>query len=880
MKHFTKHLFKNLKLAFLTGILFFGSTAVIAQVLDSKGKDFWLMFNTALVEVPPQTLTLFVTSDVNTSGTVTIPGLSFSSPFTVAANTVTPVIIPVAAAMHTNNIIDEKGIHVTALQEVTVYGLNRVPFITDAYLGIPTDALGTDHIVLTYSGFGTVEFGVVGTVNGTSVTITPTITAGGHPAGVPYNITLNRGQTYELRGSSAPADFTGTIITADQPIGVFGGNACANIPPGAVYCDHIVEMLPPTTTWGTKFGTVPLRSRLNGDTWRFLASENSTVVMINGIAQAPINRGQYLERLLTAQSVVESNKPILVAQYSNGSGFSGNPGDPSMMLIPPLEQFLAKYTVTTVSGFTAHFINIIAPSSIAGRSLTLDGAVVPVSAFTPIGSTGFSGAQLSVGEGTHNLAGSSPFGVFMYGFSSDNSYSYPGGQLYSEVASVDTIILTSQSGTAPVNTEQCFSALVKDALNNPLTSVRVDFVIKGVNSATSFDFTDSNGVAQFCFTGLAAGNDTITASVGSKSGITYFTWTADSCNLTLKSTKTDVKCFGAKSGAIDLTVSGGTAPYTYLWSNGATSEDLANIPAGTYFVTVKDAQGCENKDSVKVTEPIELTAYPHLEKPVSCYKGSDAVVVIYAEGGTPPYKYTIGKETNLTGIFTGLSAGHYTGSVTDANGCTINGSGDIEEPKPIEAHVKATGVNLIGYGSSYILFLVNDHQFVKLSAYAHGGSGEFTYDWGTAGKTQTVVVSPKKTTAYTVIIKDTNGCTKTCTTTIYVIDLRCCGSDLSEIPLISEISPNGTISENNLSVFKVYPNPATSYITIESSITSVLEQSELSIFDMQGKLMVNRKLNKGNINRIDVSVLRQGMYLVHLKSSGKVIVSSKINIVR
>jgi len=350
-----------------------------------------------------------------------------------------------------------------------------------------------------------------------------------------------------------------------------GANACANIPPGFVFCDHINEMLPPTTTWGKKFGTVPLKNRINGDTWRFMASENGTTVSINGVPQSPvINKGQFLERVLTAQSVIESDKPILTAQFANGSQFSGNPGDPFMMLVPPLEQFLAKYTVTTVSGYVAHFINLVVPNSIVGTVL-LDGAPIAPSEFTAIGASGYSGAQLTVAPGVHNLLGTLPFGVFMYGFNTDDSYGYPGGQAFGAVASVTTLSLTPESGSAPVNTEQCFDALVKDQFDNPVPGVRVDFNITGVNPGSSgFAFTDANGIAKFCYTGTNAGDDLISASVGTITDASTFTWT-DGCNITV----TAKKFYDLNTNGIDddnMPVQG--------WNMSLSGIDENNVPVG------------------------------------------------------------------------------------------------------------------------------------------------------------------------------------------------------------------------------------------------------------------------------------------------------------
>ncbi|HQY51459.1 MAG TPA: T9SS type A sorting domain-containing protein [Ignavibacteria bacterium] len=511
-----------LKLIILIVMFAFVNNNSSKAALDSKGTDFWLMFNG---NVSAPTITLFITSNINTSGNVSIPGLAFSVPFNVTANVVTSVVLPSSVATHTSNVVDNKGIHVTSLDEVTVYGLNYAPFTTDAYLGLPTDILGTDYTVLSYkntSGNG-VQFGVVGTVNATTVTITPSVTTGPRIAGIPYNIILNQGDTYELTNSSGTSDLSGTTITSNQPIGVMGSNRCANIPGGFAFCDHICEMIPPNSTFGQNFVTVPLASRTNGDTWRILASQNSTVVNINGVAQPAINAGQFIETVLTGQSTINSDKPILVAQYSNGSSFSGNPGDPFMMIIPSYEQYLANYTLSTVTGYVAHYINVVAPNAIVG-SLTLDGAPVPVIEFTPIGVTGFSGAQIAVTPGSHTLDGSLPFGAFQYGFNTDDSYGYPGGLNLAPIATVSSLDVTPETSTRFINTQHCVDGLVLDQNNAPVVGVRVDYLVSGVNPGAGFAFTNGSGIAQYCYTGINIGKDTIIGSTGNLVDTVLVTW--------------------------------------------------------------------------------------------------------------------------------------------------------------------------------------------------------------------------------------------------------------------------------------------------------------------------------------------------------------------
>ncbi len=316
-------------------------------------------------------------------------------------------------------------------------------------------------------------------------------------------------------------------MTSNKPVGVYGAVQCVNIPVGFTFCDHIVEQLPPTTTWGQSFVTMPLATRLRGDTFRILASTDGTTVMVNGVFAATLNRGQVREQLITGPASITSDKPVLVAQYSNGTSFDGVTSDPFMMLIPPFEQFLARYTVTTpASGFTTNFINVVAANASLG-SVLLDGVAIPPAAFTPIAGTSFSGTQRPVALGSHTLSGPSPFGAFMYGFASFDSYGYPGGLALGQVASVTNIVLSPPSATNPINTAHCVTASVADQFGAPLGGIRVDFSVSGAHTTTGFAFTDAGGLAQFCYTGTVAGTDSISAAVGAvNSNVVSKTWTA------------------------------------------------------------------------------------------------------------------------------------------------------------------------------------------------------------------------------------------------------------------------------------------------------------------------------------------------------------------
>ncbi len=553
-------------------------------VADNKGTDFWVAFTPNYNE-PPE-LSLFITGDSPTSGTVEIPALSFSDEFTVTPGNVTTVKIPPEAFDETADGVGDKGIHVTADNEVAVYGLNRIQFTTDAFLGLPTDILGTEYLVPSWAAPSETTVAVLATEDGTTITVTPTASTEARSAGVPYDIELDAGQVYQLMPGGG-VDLTGTEVKADKPVAVFGGNRCANVPVGVPYCDHLVEEVPPTSTWGKSFVTVPLATRMNGDTFRILASADGTHVSINGSEVATLDRGQFHEQLIDGLSTITADQPILVVQYSNGSTFDGVQSDPFMLIVPPYEQFLSSYTVTTpAKGFETNFINVAVAAG-GEDGVRLDGVPVPAADFKPIGTSGFFGAQIPVELGSHVLEGTRPFGAFMYGFAQDDSYGYPGGLSLGEVAEVVHVTLSPKSAIRHVGDEDCIGALVTDAAEDPIEGIRVDFKIAGANDEDDFASSDSSGTAVFCYTGEMEGDDAITASVGAVSDTAARTWSVETLG------KLEVKKAlvpASDPGLFDLQIDGSTDPDAQGVGDGGSSGEQT-LSAGTHTVGESAASG-------------------------------------------------------------------------------------------------------------------------------------------------------------------------------------------------------------------------------------------------------------------------------------------------
>ena len=497
-----------------------------------EGTDFWLMFPHAYTDGDGFAVqSLFITSPVATSGTVNIPGLNFSKAFSVAANSVANIVLPTVHVSE-SDVVTNKGIHVISQSPVSVYGLNKRHSTSDAFLGLPVSALGMDHYVLTYSNSSfapSTEFGVVASENNTVITVTPSVTTLNRLAGLPYHVTLQQGQTYLLKNTTPTpdSDLSGSRVSSDKPIAVFAGHRAATIPAAAVCCaDHLVEQLPPVNAWGKRFATVPFATRTKGDFFRFVAAEDDTDVYLNGALTHTLNAGQYFERLLTVKTEIISTKPIMVAQYATSVLFDpSSVSDPFLMIVPPYSQFLNHYTISTpVTGFSINYANVIAPTA-SLNAITLDGAPLLATSFSPIGVSGFSGAQVPLTVGDHTFDGPVEFGVFVYGFNADEGYGYPGGmKLLSTPRSV-SIAITPETSAHSINTEACTTATVTDEHQNPLGGRALTFTVAGSHPSKSAYETDAAGQARLCYTGGNVGTDNIEAAVDGDSATATIIWT-------------------------------------------------------------------------------------------------------------------------------------------------------------------------------------------------------------------------------------------------------------------------------------------------------------------------------------------------------------------
>ncbi len=413
----------------------------------SSGREFWVCFpqNARSGENSSNLkLKLFITSETSTSGSVWIPGRNEKIPFAFKAGGVATISVDTSLEILESEKVLNCGVQVIADQDVSVFGLCRRRASTDTYLALPVNTLGTTYRAMGYAplndgkdGFAT-EFAIVATEDNTSVVINLNArTRGGKNPGDTHAIALQKGEVYMVHGMgqrSDSTDLTGSLVTSNKPIAFMVGHSCAQVPVASQFCDQLLEMEPPTSTWGKEFviGTLTGKQEY---ALRVLASDDNTEVSLNSKRVAVLKAGEFYENNhMNENCSINSSKPVLVAEYAqSASADSIQVGDPFMMLITPTKQFLSSYRFAIpIQGDWHHYLNLVVPHSAIG-SVRIDGQPLVARYFHAVGNSKYDVASYEVvGSGSHNVVCDEPLGLCNYGFGigGDNfdSYGNPCGQ--------------------------------------------------------------------------------------------------------------------------------------------------------------------------------------------------------------------------------------------------------------------------------------------------------------------------------------------------------------------------------------------------------------------------------------------------------------------
>ncbi|MDG1841032.1 MAG: gliding motility-associated C-terminal domain-containing protein [Crocinitomicaceae bacterium] len=372
---------------------------------------------------------------------------------------------------------------------------------------------------------------------------------------------------------------------------------------------------------------------------------------------------------------------------------------------------------------------------------------------------GWSGLNLGIGP---LWSTSLPIGGFTFDLY-DNTWSLEGFDEYTKpaftmkasplsIASNSTNILCFGDSTGSINT-----------------------TINAISPALPYTYTWTNGGSTQNLSNIPAGAYQV--SIYDNNGCQLFTGatiTEPAQDLMLSYTKTDKSCNGGiNDGSIDLLVQGGTGPYTFSWSNGASSEDVSSLDAGTYSLTVTDNVGCQKSLSVTILEPNilgQVAAITH----VNCNGNNDAQIDIDVFGGTLPYFYSW-SNGQLVDDIDSLNAGSYTLTVTDGKGCTST-----------ETHIVNQPTNPLTLSSSSVDVLCFSDSTGSIDLTVTGGTVGYSFLWssslGTVLPFISEDVSNLPAATYTIIVTDNNGCVNQISETVNQ------PAQIISTPIISQIN--------------------------------------------------------------------------------------------
>jgi uncharacterized protein (DUF2141 family) len=380
------------------------------------------------------------------------------------------------------------------------------------------------------------------------------------------------------------------------------------------------------------------------------------------------------------------------------------------------------YTVTVSNGNC---------STTTSATITQPATAVTASATSTVTTCGAANGTITV-TATGGTVGTGYTYAIVGASQSNNVFSGLASGSYTITVTDGNACTTTTIATVGASTALTASVVATDVNCNGQANGSVNLTVSGATQPYTYAW--SNGITTEDLTNVAAGTYTVTVTSGTCTTTASAT-VAQPAALTASATVNAAGCSGGV-GAIDLTTSGGNGGYTYLWSNGATTEDISNVTAGTYSVLVTDSKNCATTTTATVTQSTPIVVTAIVTKTIAC-NGETGEVTVSATGGSGIY-------TSGTGTIISVSAGTYTYTVTDSNGCTGTTTITVTEPTLLTASSVINNATCYG-GNGNVDVTVN------------GGTQAYTYLWSNGATTEDLLAAVAG--IYTITVTDANGCT-------------------------------------------------------------------------------------------------------------------------
>ncbi len=505
----------------------FGATEVAAQDITTEGTEFWVSFigngykdrytqdfwsgwNIDFTWIRTQ---LIISAKQQSQCTVSNPNTGYVQRFQVEADSPYTFDIPIEQAymeLDEHGQVLGKGLLVSADDTISVYCANIAEMSFDASYILPIQALSDDYMIQTYeqspttspdysispySDFYSSTFLIVATEDETVVDITPTVnTLDGKPAGQEFSITLQRGQSYQVRShiDNGSRDLSGSRVTARdcKKIAVFNGNNLTMVPNNGDDSDCIFEQAMPLQAWGRNFVVTNSLGRNKKDHMKITSASDGNVINISGHEPFILNAGEsrtYPFLQSEESRFVEASHSCAVYLYNQSRDNSSNGiGAPSMVWIAPIEQRIQEITFSTFNyesdhetDINNHYVNVIVKSEDADN-VSLDGNLIGASLFEAVtGTADYKFYRTRIGHGTHHLSCTNGFNAHIYGFGKARGYAYMAG---SKAADLTTSFTIDDISVADGDT------VVNCTLNPIVFKVEVNYS----NYSVTWDFGDGS----------------------------------------------------------------------------------------------------------------------------------------------------------------------------------------------------------------------------------------------------------------------------------------------------------------------------------------------------------------------------------------------------
>jgi hypothetical protein len=763
--------------------------------------------------------------------------------------------------------------HGGATGSATVNPTGGTPAYTYSWNTVPvqTTSTATNLIAGTYTCTITdangCSFPAVITVNQPAIQLTVSVTPtnvncnGANDGSATANASGGVG-AYTYSWSSVPAQTTHTalgLVAGTYTVTLTDANGCTATAATTITQPTAITASTTTTNSACASATGSATVTASGGTGALTYSWNSTPSQTTATATS-LPAGLYQVTITdangctttTAATVNNTNAPVVVINTTNASCNGGSDGSAASLVSGGTAPYTYSWhtvpaqTTATATGLAAgtYTVTVTDAGGCTGSASCTIGQ--PVAMSVTMTKTNVNCRGGATGTATVSVTGGTP------------GYTYSWNSAPSQTTATAVNLTAGSYSVTVTDAHGCVTTgsvtIIQPATALTATSVQTSTTCNGGNDGTA-TVNVVGGTAPYSYSWNTVPSQT-TATAGSLTAGTYTVTVTDNngCSIIHSSTitqppaitattSTTASACAASTGSATVTASGGTGTLTYSWNTtpSQTTTTASNIAAGIYQVTVTDGNGCTQVVSANVGN-VNAPVITSTTTAVSCNGGSNGSATSTVTGGTAPYTYswnTVPAQT--TANASGLTAGSYTLTVTDAVGCISYLAVTITQPAALTA--TSTGVNPTCTACTD----------GSVTATPTGGTGPYTYSWSTVPSQSTATATALVAGTYTCTITDAHGCTTTTTMTISVV--------------------TGIMNYVKSDSYKVYPNPATSFLTVEVQ-TSQNTTFTISLTNLVGQQVMSEGYEANGSFRkdMDVSALPNGLYFITVEtSSGRLV---------